>query len=142
LKITDAEAIRNREKAFIDSFVSGIDWAAVRTILGNKYGLNFSEEGEYRGGDMIARNGGVVYRLDFDLRVKLSLLLDRAGNCLNLTDDAAPESRADSGADEIAPLLRGAESSLPSADPGKKTRENMSEMASQLAEMISEINTD
>ena len=37
---------------------------------------------EYRQGEIVVHNGNVAYKLDYDVKLTLSILFDRSGDCL------------------------------------------------------------
>ena len=44
-----------------------------------------AEDVEYKSGDIIVHNNQIAYQLRFDVKVTLSVLLDREGNCISAT---------------------------------------------------------
>ncbi len=186
MKITDSENIKNGETELIDALTGDIDWSAIETILREKHKLGLQEDVEYKSGDMVVYKDKIAYKLDFDVKVTLSVLFSRDGECLSLSTSAdidseniiesgksevQPEdtqSKADDGSiegmiekeldsinkneetdqnepDEIEKLFESVTEDsfdeLESNDDAKQPdKEDVSQMASQIAEMISEIN--
>ena len=76
--------------------------------------------------DMLVFDNQVAYKLNFDLKVSLSVIFDRNGNCLNLeTSDPKLSEKDQDPVIEKSP-----------------TENNMNKMAFQIADMINDINKD
>ena len=207
LKITDSEVIKSGERELLDIIIGDLDWEAIEKIVKEKHQLRIQDDVEFRQGDIVVYDNTVAYKLDFDVKVTLTVLLDRDGNYLSFstsgdfTRDAVmpdlekvesePESEMESSeTDEVIaaqdqdddetiqeetvqpedspdpedtlepekePISENTtdpeedtvqEETLsldesappPSSDPEKSPDENMSGMAHQIAEMLSEIN--
>ncbi len=96
MKITDSEVIKNSEAELIDAITGDLDWQAIETILKEKHKLGLQDEVEYREGDLVIHDNQIAYKLDFDVKVTLSVLFDRQGNCLKLsTSNDMPDSEND-----------------------------------------------
>lgn len=85
MKITSSEAIMNGERELIDAITGELDWGAIEKIFRERHGLVIEENVEYRRGDIVTHNNSVAYKLEFEAKVTLSILLDREGNYLSLT---------------------------------------------------------
>lgn len=84
MKITESEVIRNGEQELIDSIIAELDWGNVEGIFRQEHGLDINEDVEYEKGDMVVHDNQIAYRLDFKVKVTLSVLLDRHGNYISL----------------------------------------------------------
>ena len=155
MKITDSDIIKAGERELIDTIIGDLDWNAIEKIFKERHRLRIQDDVEYRQGDIVVHNDEVVYKLDFDVKLTLSILLDRSGNYLSFTTpnellDEAMENDPD-------PDIQTAQQSQPAidsdlefgktepaiaSDPEKEPAENMTAMASQIADMISEINEE
>lgn len=209
LKITDSEVIKSGERELLDIIIGDLDWEAIEKIVKEKHQLRIQDDVEFRQGDIVVYDNTVAYKLDFDVKVTLTVLLDRDGNYLSFstsgdfTRDAVmpdlekvesePESEMESSeTDEVIaaqnqeddetiqeetvqpedspdpedtlvhekePISENTEdpeedtvqeealsfnesAPPPSSDPEKSPDENMSGMAFQIAEMLSEINEE
>ncbi|MFO7886295.1 MAG: hypothetical protein R6U68_15880 [Desulfobacteraceae bacterium] len=132
MKITDSEKIRSSEKEFIDFINAELDWEAIEKMLLEKHHFMLQEEVDYKNGDLVVYRDKIAYQLDFDVKVSLSVIFDRDGECLELSAlggaDVEQEKKADQEKKET-------DESLP------EKREDLSSMTSNLAEMISDINS-
>lgn len=159
MKVTKADIIKSGERELIDTIIGDLDWEMIEKIVKSRHRLKIQDDIDYRQGDLVVHNNQVAYKLDFDVKMTLSVIFDRDGNYLSLSTsedleeakDIEPENVADDeAADAIEteqPMEPDAEAAFssdetPSADPQKAPTENFSKMASHIAEMISEINDD
>lgn len=148
MKITDSDSIKDGEHEFIDSLIGELDWQAIETILKDKYNLKLHDDVEFKNGDIVVHGKHIAYKLDFDVRVTLSLVIGRDGECIDIK---ASGNRDGDDQDERSELLvRDSESISNSDDEQEPARINTKrqddhlkkneEMALQLAEIIKEIN--
>ncbi len=87
MKITDSEVIKNGEQELIDAITGDLDWGAIEDILLKEHKLGLQEDIEYKNGDIIAYNNQIAYKLKFDVKVSLSVLLNRMGEYLSVSID-------------------------------------------------------
>lgn len=95
MKITDPNIIRNSETELIDAITADIDWGAIEKIFRDEHKLNIEEDVEYKKGDIVVHDNQVAYKLEFQVNVIMSVLLDRDGNCLsvNSSGDLGPNEQ-------------------------------------------------
>lgn len=155
MKITNSEVIKNGEKELIDTITGDLDWDKIENSFKDKHHLSIHDNVEYKEGDLVVYDNQVAYQLDFDVKVPLSILIDRMGNFLAI--------KASSGSSETYPETTPADISEPGglepinlseslseeksdqasfSDPEKEPAENISQMATEVAQMISEINEE
>jgi hypothetical protein len=84
MKITNAEVIKSGEKDLIDSITADLDWGAIENIFLTEHNLGIDEDIEYKRGDIIACNNQVAYKLEFMVKVNLSVLINRDGEYLSV----------------------------------------------------------
>jgi hypothetical protein len=177
LKITNSEIIKSGERELIDTITGDIDWNTIEQIVRERHKLNIQDDIEYKQGDLIVHDNKVAYRLDFDIKMSLSVIFDRDGNCLSLTtagdSNRSPDAKPNEGLpfegntrihkdgffeeeegfleemdedsineDGTKSLIPEMYDSPPDIKPEKNPQENISQMASHIAEMISQINED
>ena len=85
MKITDPEVIKNGERELIDTITGDIDWDAIEKIFRERHNLEIQDDVEYRSGDIVVFDNKIAYKLDFDVKVTLSVLFDRNGQHIALT---------------------------------------------------------
>ena len=84
MKITTSEVIRHGEQDLIDGITADLDWGAVEDVFRKQYNLGINEDIEYKSGDIIVHNSQIAYKLEFEVKATISVLLDRAGNYLSV----------------------------------------------------------
>lgn len=84
MKITNSEVIRNGEQELIEGILADLDWGTIDGVIKEKHGLELEEDVEFKDGDLVVVDNKVAYRLDFQVKLNLSILLDREGNYLSL----------------------------------------------------------
>ena len=84
MKITNAEVIKSGERDLIDSITADLDWGVIENIFLTEHNLGIDEDIEYKKGDIIAYNDQVAYKLEFAVKVNLSLLINREGEYLSI----------------------------------------------------------
>ncbi len=131
MKLTDPETIREGEKEFIDTINSELDWGAIEKMLFEKHSLTLQEEIDYKNGDLVVYKDQIAYKFDFEIKVPLSVIFDREGECLELSTvrEGFKEDSDDVSQNEMKP------SSQHTGPEGK-----VNQMVLDIADMISEIN--
>jgi len=87
MKVTNDEVIRNGEQELIDSINGELDWEAMEEIFRKEHKLEIGDDIEYKRGDIVVYEDQIAYRLEFEVKVTLSLMLDRAGNYIPCETD-------------------------------------------------------
>lgn len=101
MKITDSEVIKSGEKELIDALTADLDWGAIEEIFRKEHRLGIEEDVEYRKGDIVVYNNQVAYELEFEVKVTLSVLLDREGNYISVTSSGDLDITQDENKDEL-----------------------------------------
>lgn len=98
VKITNSEIIKSGERELIDTITGDLDWNTIEQIVRERHKLTIQDDIEYKQGDLIVHENKVAYRLDFDIKLSLSVIFDRDGNCLSVTTagDATQAPKMDS----------------------------------------------
>lgn len=148
MKITDSENIKDSENELIDSLIGELDWQVIEAILKDKYNLSLHDDVEYKQGDMVVHGSKIAYKLDFDVRVTLSLIVGRDGECFDIKasgsqeEEDIPPVNPDED-DDIAENQNILKQGAPGAASEKKAQKDLKvnqEMASNIVDMINEIN--
>lgn len=142
VKITDSDSIKDSEGELIDGLIGELDWQVIESILKDKYNLSLHDDVEYKQGDLVVHGSRIAYKLDFDVRVTLSLIVGRDGECFDIKASGSQEE------DDIPPVNPSPEDDAPlqavpdapSANILRKDLKINDEMASHIADMINEIN--
>jgi len=143
LKLTNPESIQESEKEFIDTINAELDWDAIEQMLLEKHGFAVQEEVLYKDGNLVVHENQIAYKFDFEIKVPLSVIFNRNGDCLDLStryeDETDPD--LDLGLDLDENLDEVADDIQTDADVPKAPLP-VDEMASEIADMISEINEE
>lgn len=115
MKVTNDEIIRNGEQDLIDGITADLDWNAVEEIFRKNHKLSLGEDVAYKNGDIVVHNNHIAYSLEFEIKVPLSIILDRQGNCIDIqsasvvhddeTDPSSEESETTPAIPEEVPSL-------------------------------------
>ena len=139
MKLTNPESIRESEKEFIDTINAELDWDAIEQMLLDRHGFTVQDDVDYKDGNLVVHNNEIAYKFDFEIKVPLSVIFNRNGECLDIStqrddfqdgadDDLSdPDIPGDTGPDPEGPVDR---------------QDRTGEMASEIADMISEINKE
>jgi hypothetical protein len=125
MKITNADVIKNGEKDLIDSITADLDWGAIEEIFLTEHNLGIDEDIEYKSGDIVAHDSQVAYKLEFTVKVNLSVLISRDGEYLsvNISGKKAKEDheKPDGDSDSLPETANnGMESDISAQDIDKK----------------------
>jgi hypothetical protein len=139
MKITNAEVIKNGEKDLIDSITADLDWGAIEEIFLTEHNLGIDEDIEYKSGDIVAHESQVAYKLEFTVKVNLSVLISRDGEYLsvNISGKKAKEEHEKSDGDSDS-RLETANDSVESA----ASAPDMDKKEDKYTEAFGELNSD
>jgi hypothetical protein len=132
LKVIHPDIVKSGEQKLIRYLAGHLDREAVRQCINSTYDVDIREEPAHTSGRIVAAENEVAFRLDFDVKVSLSLFLSRDGQVIGLR---SPELRSRKAA------ARGPAD--PTGQAGSKETGKEAERkkkASEIARMISEIN--
>ena len=141
MKLTTPENIKTSEKDFIDTINAELDWDAIEKLLMEKHNFTLQDEVIYKDGDLIIHQDQIAYKFDFDIKVPLSVIFNRNGECLDISSQREfnPDAEADLLEGE-EPLSDDAEAKGPDHSLSDEQHRAVEKTASELADMISEIN--
>ncbi len=134
MKLTSQENIAQSEKAFIDTINAELDWEAIEKLLLEKHKFTLQEKIDYKNGNLIVYNDNIAYKFDFEIKVPLSVIFNREGECLELStlrDDLEKE-------DEDSLMIEDEDEII--SDKNFASDDKTDQIASNIADMISEIN--
>jgi hypothetical protein len=136
MKLTSQENIAQSEKEFIDTINAELDWEAIEKLLLEKHKFTLQEEIDYKNGNLIVYNDNIAYKFDFEIRVPLSVIFNREGECLEIStlrDDFEKK-------DEYPVMIENEDA--PPPDKHFMPEDKTGQMVSNIADMISEINEE
>ena len=136
MKLTNPESIQESEKEFIDTINAELDWDVIEQMLVHKHNFEVQDDIEYQDGNLIVYNNEIAYKFDFQIKVPLSVIFNRSGECMNLStkkDDTDFPENLEPGQSEESDSLE---------YNGHPDKNKVEEMAVEIADLISEINND
>jgi len=159
VKLTNPELIQESEKEFIDTINAELDWDAIEKIVLEKHGFAIQDEVDYKEGNLIVHRNEIAYKFDFEIKVPLSVIFNREGECLEVSTLGDESDDSETLENDISK-----ESDMPEPDPlepdpfepdmSEENRlesdisikhpksDKIGQMASDIADMISEINEE
>jgi hypothetical protein len=84
MKIANSEVIKKREQEWFGVIAENLNWEAIRQVLKDKHGLNIGEDVTYRHAAIEAKESKILYSIDFDVNITLSIQLDRDGELVGV----------------------------------------------------------
>ncbi len=136
MKLTNPELIQESEKEFIDTINAELDWDAIEQMLLEKHGFTVQEDVDYKDGNLIVHKNEIAYKFEFEIKVPLSVIFNRNGECLEIStqgDDEDETPLDDAPVDDE--LNDSPEIPVRPPETGRG-----GQMASEIVDMISEIN--
>jgi hypothetical protein len=131
MKLTQPKSIEQNEKTLFDTIKAALDWKVLERLLKQEDLIHLETQVDYKSGDLVVHDNQIVYKLDFEIRVPLSVLFNREGECLEIASFS-----------ENRPLETGEHSPSPDmADLKERSSEKVEQLAASIADMINEINS-
>ncbi len=142
MKLIPPESIKENEKEFIDTINAELDWESIENLLMEKHQFTLQEEIEYKNGDLIVHNNQIAYQFDFEVKVPLSVIFNRNGECIEMNTHGYSADETGMPADEPDSPEDGVlEAGIDEPPPKESShKEKVEQMASDIADMIHEIN--
>jgi hypothetical protein len=75
----------------IEKLKSTIQFDQVKAICAHKHFIESIDKIDFKNGDIVAHDGEVAFKLDFNISYNLSLLLDREGKLINVFRSTAKQ---------------------------------------------------
>lgn len=139
MKLTNPETIQESEKEFIDTINAELDWDTIEKLLLEKHKFAIQDEVDYKEGNLIVHNNQIAYKFDFEIKVPLSVIFNRQGECLEIS--TVRDGDGDGEDEDTLFSDKNDEPHVTEDAPAKKLNsDKVGQMASDIADMISEIN--
>lgn len=134
MKLTNPESIQESEKEFIDTINAELDWDVIEQMLLDKHNFEVQDDIQYKDGNLIVYNNEIAYKFDFEIKVPLSVIFNRGGECLSMSTTREDEMSENN---EDVELQNSSTTQIHIGEPEKKKERGM---AVEIADLISEIN--
>ena len=138
MKLTNPESIHESEKEFIDTINAELDWDVIEQMLLDKHNFQVQDDIEYKDGNLIVYNNEIAYKFDFQIKVPLSVIFNRGGECLSMLTTREEDILEDNEKDNEDQKIRNSFTAQTSG--GGPDKRKVEEMAVEIADLISEIN--
>jgi hypothetical protein len=101
------QVVEEAKRELIEKLRNNIDLDQVKAICREQCGIEMIEGIDLKHGDIVGRNDQVAYRLDFDIRFSMSVLIDNEGNCISTSlksndQPSTPEDRIEEAGSQAA----------------------------------------
>jgi len=136
MKFINSESIKENEKKFIDTINAALDWEAIGKMLMEKHNFTLQEKIECENGDLVVYKDTIAYKFDFEIKVPLSVMVNRQGECLEISSMGKADE--EQGKDALFQYVDTDVNPNPPISPEQENK--VAQMASNIADMISEIN--
>lgn len=138
MKLTNPETIQESEKEFIDAINAELDWDSIEKLLLEKHKFAIQDEVDYKEGNLIVHNNQIAYKFDFEIKVPLSVIFNRQGECVEISTTRDDVENQDDDSFNENDIIEENEITQLQAKP--LAGDKVGQMASDIADMISEIN--
>ncbi len=105
MKIAEPENIKAGEQELINSIMEQLNSEIIESIASGRLAVSNLE---FRNGDMIIHKNRIVYKMEFETSVSISVLFDREGNLIEENEDSV-EDESIVGEDIFDDVLEAAE---------------------------------
>lgn len=127
MKLTESRIIEKNEKELVKSIHAAIDWHAVRRLITQEHLNGPENQLVYRNGDLVVHDNRIAYQLSFDIRVPLSIVFNRQGECMDITPGQKDPSQTRPASRDLTEIR-------------ERSSEKVEQLAASIADMINEIN--
>jgi len=128
MKLTQPFVIEKNEKQLIESVRTALDWDAVRQLITREHLDSPDSRLVYRNGDLVVHDNRIAYQLEVEIRVPLTIVFSREGECLDI------------GPGRKDPSMMTGTVSKDLMEIRERSSEKVEQLAANIADMINEIN--
>ncbi len=127
MKLTQPFVIEKNEKELIESIHTALDWDAVRQLITREHLNSPDNRLVYQNGDLVIHDNRIAYQLAFEIRVPLSIVFSRQGECLEIIPGSTDPSMTGTSSKDLMEIR-------------ERSSEKVEQLAASIADMINEIN--
>jgi hypothetical protein len=100
------------KKELFERIKANINLDRVREICADLYGVKDIHSLDFRNGDIVVHDGKIAYKIEFDVRFAVPLLIDEEGNLLGAQEveteeEATPEGRIEDISQQASDTAQG-----------------------------------
>ena len=136
MKIANKDSIEVGEKELLDSIIAELDWEVIEQKLKEKHNIKLQEDVDFNNGDIVVHGSKIAYKLNFDVKITLSVLFDRLGECIDISAAGSEdEPEEEPGTEEYEESNEAVADNIQEREPADETN-------SDISGMIDEINNE
>ena len=87
------DIVATAKKELFERIKANINLDRVREICADLYGVKDMHALDFKNGDIVVHDGKIAYKIEFDVRFAVPLLIDEEGNLLGTEDTRGPDRR-------------------------------------------------
>jgi len=84
MKIANPEIIKKGEQELVKAIASNVDWGVIKEIFRKDHNLELDDAVKYKAAEINIHDNRIAFSLDFEVKVNLSIKLDREGNYISV----------------------------------------------------------
>jgi hypothetical protein len=106
------DIVATAKKELFERIKSNINLDRVREICADLYGVKDIHSLDFKNGDIVVHDGQIAYKIEFDVRFAVPLLIDEEGNLLGAHEPepeaaATPEDRVEDISQQTSDAAQG-----------------------------------
>ena len=105
-KVASSKALEKAKEEMVKSVREALDMNEIKHILEDQHNLEISDDLQASGGEMIIRNNQLAYKMEFEVLLSFSVLLDTDGNYVPL-EDSSPEEAIENLGSQAKDIIEG-----------------------------------
>ena len=106
-KLASSEALKEAKSEIVNKVKEALNMSEIKQILEDQHNLEISDDLQVSNGEIIVRDNQLAYRMEFEVLLSLSVLLDADGN--HIPSEDSPEEAIDNLGSQAEDLMGGME---------------------------------
>lgn len=102
-KVADSNAIQKAKDELVEKIKAALDLTEIRQILEEQHALEISDDISVNRGQMVIHDNKIAYKMEFEVLLSLSVLLDGEGNYI--PTEEGPEKNIEQVGNEVEGLI-------------------------------------
>ncbi|QTA91199.1 hypothetical protein [Desulfonema magnum] len=103
-KVANSQAIENAKSELVEKVKAALNLSEIKKILEDQHNLEISDDLEVNSGEMVIHNNQLGYKMEFEVLLSLSVLLDGDGNYIPPED--TPEENIDQLGTQVGNIIQ------------------------------------
>ncbi|OQY53486.1 MAG: hypothetical protein B6245_22810 [Desulfobacteraceae bacterium 4572_88] len=102
-KVANSEAIQKAKNELVEKIKAALDLGKIKQLLEDQHALEISDDIEVNSGEMVIHDKTIAYKMEFEVLLSLSVLLDGEGN--HIPTEESPERNIEQVGNEVGGLI-------------------------------------